>query len=923
MKEILPLKLNSPYHTGAACPKRLFTYWGKALNADAEPQFHPLVFHSLDVAAVAVSYLRRHDALRKQFAAWLGTSENSTSSLIAFLAAIHDLGKFADNFQWKRADLVEGFGVTGSSNCNDHHDSVSRSFWFWAESRIQPILDAHVNGMEREHWETLAHAVIGHHGKPPASARDFSGAMFDPSRADAIEFVKVCAQLFLPELISVHASDKAIARFSWSLSGLAVLCDWIGSNTDWFKYREAAEFDHDLGRYWVHAQKQAEVAIAAAGVCAQPALPFTGAVNLLESLKGRELRPAQQLVESLSLESGPQLFVLEDATGSGKTEAALALCARLMGAGMADGFYFALPTQATADQMFERIAISMGRLFAEPRRVTCVLSHSAREQHSWFSAMRNRADDADAVPNEEDTASFWVSEWLGQSNKRALIAQLGAGTIDQCMLGVLRVKHQSLRLLGLQRKVLIIDEVHSYDAYIASILGELIQTQAALGGSVILLSATLSADTRGRVINRFLAGLGPKGATYTENPHAPYPLLTRTTSVGAVQAHKIDESLGSQRRIEVDYLDSPDAVLAQIHVWLAAGKAVVWIRNAVGDAIDAYRQLRPTYGERCTLFHSRFALIDRQRVQCSVLSDLGKESNASSRRGRLVIATQVLSQSLDLDADEMVCDLAPIDEMLQRQGRLRRHVRDTDGRAIASELVADDVRGPIRLTVFGPTPSDSPEANWYRQFSPRAARVYEDHGRLWLATRCIRQGLNLPQDFRSLVDLVYDPDAEIPTALSRASDRADGRAAGEGQSGRMGCIKFSDGFTDNGDWCDEERIVTRLGQSIEAVLAHMQGAKLLPWAADKNGDGWSLSAVRIPIWWLCADGESVGERWMPVDQQVAELVQVTQQSHARLKYRVIVVLEQGANGQWTARTRGGVTLTYDRKLGLGYERHKI
>lgn len=898
---------------------RFFAYWGKALNHDATPQSHPLVFHSLDVAAVSVAYLRRHDALREQMALWLGASDTNAMSLIAFLAAIHDLGKFAENFQWKRPDLM-ACHVSHRSTCSDHHDQVSRSFWSWAESRVLPCLDARVKVLDPEHWESLAHAVFGHHGKPPAGARDFSGAMYEDSRSDAIAFVKACAELLLREPIAVQAKSRAIARLSWSLSGLAVLCDWIGSNTDWFRYRNASEFDHDLGQYWSYAIAQAEIAVAAAGVCAQPALPFAGAARLFESLKGRQLRPAQQLVESLDLDSGPQLFVLEDATGSGKTEAALALTARLMSSGVADGFYFALPTQATADQMFERIAISMGRMFAAPDNITFVLSHSAREQHPWYSAMRHRVDDADAVQGEKDTASFWVSEWLGQSNKRALIAQLGAGTVDQCMLGVLRAKHQSLRLLGLQRKVLIIDEVHSYDAYITSIIGELIHIQAALGGSVILLSATLSADTRVRLINRFLIGLEPRRPTYTEEARAAFPLLTRTAADG-VKVHEIAESRGSQRRVDVDYLDSSEAVLAQIHTWLASGKSVVWIRNTVADAIDAYHQLRPTYGEHCTLFHSRFALSDRQRIQRSVLDDLGKSSDASRRRGRLVIATQVLSQSLDLDADEMVCDLAPIDEVLQRQGRLRRHVRDDQGRVIASDSVTDDARGPIRLTVFGPPYVEHPESHWYSRFSRGAARVYEDHGRLWLTARCIRDGLDLPQDFRSLVDLVYTPDAAIPAALGRASDRAEGRAAGEGQTGKMGCIRFADGYTDNGDWRDEERIVTRLSQSMEAVLARLDGDQLVPWAGEENTDGWALSAVRLPAWWQ-PDGDQNREPWLPAEPPVAERVQAMQQSIARLKYRVIVVLVPRTDGRWMAATRGGVELIYDREIGLTYERPK-
>jgi len=268
-----------------------------------------------------------------------------------------------------------------------------------------------------------------------------------------------------------------------------------------------------------------------------------------------------------------------------------------------------------------------------------------------------------------------------------------------------------------------------------------------------------------------------------------------------------------------------------------------------------------------------------------------------------------------------VVDLAPIDELLQRQGRLRRHVRDAEGHVTENEFVSDDARGAICLTVFGPTLTEQPEEHWYRNFSKGAAWVYKNHGRVWLTARCVGSGLSLPQDFRRLVDSVYGNEVEIPEALVKASCNAEAEATGERQVGEMGCIGFTDGFAESGDWRDEERIATRLGQSVEAVLARSCGAgELVPWANGDADQRWALSAIRIPSWWLHNQGENALEKLLPADETLAEQVETMRSRIATLKYRAIVVLTPDENGCWVGRTRGGVGFTYDKEVGLGYQR---
>ncbi len=888
-------------------PGSILSYWGKAKPVETGPDFHPLAFHSLDVAAVAWAYLDQTPRMLGWFAAAFGLAPDETKRVLSFLIAIHDLGKFADNFQWKCPEVAQRLGSTSeAARSSAHHDEVALMLWREKQQDFLELLGKYCPDLRPQRIEELLTASFGHHGQPPSDRGNLSDAMFMRSQQSALEFTVLCAELLLAKGCSFAVSSAKNKQITWSLAGLTMLCDWIGSNTDWFRYQPASEFPN-VDSYWQYAVDCAACAVDRSGVVSQSVRAFGGAHQLLGSLASRALRPAQKQAEVQPLDTGPQLLVLEDATGSGKTEAALILCARLMAMGSADGFYFALPTQATADQMFSRVAILMRAMFEEPNLVSYVLSHSARDQHPWFQAMREKKLAPDAILGEADTASFTVSAWLARGSKRSLLAQLGAGTVDQCLLAVLRTPHQAMRLFGLQRKVLIVDEVHSYDAYMTETLATLLRAHAALGGSAILLSATLSARTRDELISAFSSGVASEDREIRLPAPAPYPLLTHLRADQTPDLRPLGTSPLSCRRIAVDYVCDLSDVRQRIEQWLARGKAVVWVRNTVADAVEAYEYFRERMGERCTLFHSRYALVDRLRIQSRVLDDLGRRSNAITRSCRLIIATQVLSQSLDLDADEMISDHAPIDELLQRQGRLRRHVRDAGGGTIDSESTADDARGDVRLVVFGPRIDRPPESNWYRRFSRGAAYVYHDHGRLWLAAHAIAEGMDLPIDFRRLVDRVYDSDADIPASLQRSSDQADGAKTGHQQTAASAVIGFRQGYVSTGDWSDQERIGTRLGDSIEAVLAKIDGQTVVPWA--KGDDAWAMSAIRIPHHWNGGQALVIG------DAQLARAIDDLRVQTPALKYRWILPLVTDGT-EWKSAPALSMRLRYSAETGL-------
>lgn len=914
-------------------------YWGKAGKCGDRGSYHPLVFHCLDVAACGQVYLDRNPGLLHQLACWLGLDEASTRQLLVFLLAVHDLGKFAESFQYKVPELVEqGFDpplprLTGIRR----HDEIGALFYAWLAEEGR--LPEQFRGWDADTWGALLAPAFGHHGMPPPTLPPGRGMalaalreVMSPQSRDAAEaFFAWCARAFLPGVLPASCNEARAKLASWWIAGLAVLADWIGSNTTWFRYATPELRGLSLEEYWRrHALPTACRAVEEAGVVPVRPRPYRAPEVLLPRL-AEGLRPAQAVAADIDIPAEPQLFVLEDATGSGKTEAALILAARLIDRGLADGLFFGLPTQATADQMFERVTRDVPAWFEDPARATLVLAHGARDQSHAF--LRHLAQLDDDVPGEGRSATMRLSEWLAQGNKRALLAQVGVGTLDQALLAALRVRHQSLRLLGLFRKVLVVDEVHSYDPYMTQVLLRTLELHAASGGSAILLSATLPLALRSRLLSAYSTGIrrwqaderqpgrGRRRSAPVQAPQAQstdYPLLTRwSPSLGSqVQELAFPSAPHSRRVLDIEYLTDEGQVLERIAAWHAAGEAVVWVRNTVGDACRAWSRLVERFGiDACTLFHARFAAVDRRRIQEDVLAALGRTSDAASRKGRIVVTTQVFQESLDADADRMVTDLCPVDVLLQRLGRYRRHLRDAQGNPLGDGCTMDG-RPPGAVVVFGPDRGEDPDAAWYSRFSRGAAYVYAAHGRIHRSARAIGDRIELPGQFRTLVEAVYGEDGEpIPDALQTAEDRELGKVIAQGTQAAQNAVSLFEGYGGSG-WQGDERIGSRLGDSIEAVLVRVTPHGLEAWATGRCGEGedvWALSTIRLPGHWLAQ-----AEALVCLDGRLAGLAEELRNKVPALRYRLILPLAENGDGIWSCTLAGNppLSLSYCDRQGL-------
>jgi CRISPR-associated endonuclease/helicase Cas3 len=838
-----------------------YRYWGKARpSAETQAAYHLLPYHCLDVAAVGRVFLSRAPGLRRWLADAVGATEEAMLDWVCFWLTLHDLGKFAEAFQSQCPEAVLALRgrAPRASSYGVRHDTLGMVFW--RDSLFNRVVDDEWFGPETEAYEdglrVWMGAVTGHHGQPPDTGAPIAWTHHFNRAEDASAIDGFCAAIRpmflrqevarLPMTLSAIEFERNSKALSWWIAGLAVLADWIGSNTGFFPYRADAACPTPLADYWPEAMENAERALRAVGVLPIGKREPTSFAQLFPSIVTPS--PLQAWAATVAVLPQPQIHLLEDVTGAGKTEAAVMLAHRLISSGHVDGFYIALPTMATANAMYGRIKTMYELLFdGDP---SLVLAHGQRNLVEAFASSVLLPGTAEGDLRQSDqTATTRCTAWLADHQKRALLSPAGVGTIDQALTAVLHSKHQSLRLLGLARKVLVVDEVHACDAYMQALLERLLEFHAMAGGSAILLSATLPQRMKESLLTAY--ALGRSCALSALTPDSNFPLVTtwQSDAPERIVQQAIDTRDAVRRTVATRYCDNESEVVTAIKAALARGESACWMRNTVADALAAQRIFEDTVSpDKLILFHARFALGDRLDTERRVLDCFGPDSTPCLRAGRLVIATQVAEQSLDADWDFLVTDLAPIDRVIQRAGRLRRHPRDVTG-ARLSDPAAKDRRGPPCLWVLGPAWSEAPEAAWFKAAFPKAAHVYPDHAQLWRSAKLIGAGqFTMPDDARRLIETVFAEDAEAPPGLQASANAAEGRGYGDSSLAQQHTLKLLEGYVRGAiDWWSEAKTTTRLGEDSTAVLlARWEGNRLRPWIhRDDPRHAWAYSTVRV------------------------------------------------------------------------------
>lgn len=757
----------------------------------------PLVRHLEDAADVAAvlwdDWVPTH--IKRVIAADVPDGMEGARTLFTWLAGVHDIGKASPAFCEMLAttsrlpEVVarmerEGFDFpvrTTSARWPRHEKLSTHILRTWLKSRVPEATPYTLS--------TIVGIVGIHHGTP-TTASDLQAV--ERWRGDAPiwrdvqdEIAEVMARhTGALERIPVWLQHELPIRSQVLLAGLVVVADWLASDTGRFPYEadrprglRAADVvtEWDLPRPWVahEADDDAGRHLAAR----------------FDSLRASDIRRVQaEAVDAAKGRQGPLLLVIEAGMGTGKTEAALLAAEVIAHDRGSGGVVFALPTQATSDGIFPRLVDWVQHLPGDAR-TSVSLAHGKAALNADYQRLAARRLAGIGDPDEAradrarperrgDTLTAAATAWL-RGRRKATLANFVVCTIDQILFLALQTRHVPMRHSAFAGKVVILDEVHAADTFMRVYLERALAWLAVHETPVILLSATLPPAIRQSLVGAWCEGAGMPVPALSRGDI--YPRITVVDSAGATT---LNPSSGDSAAVAVGVeLVGEEGALAAVCAAVAQGGCVGVIRNTVAKAQQTYDALVDLVGdERVRLIHSAFISTDRQRIENDLRRQLGPPDpdgvTADRPAGLVVVGTQILEQSLDIDFDLLVSDIAPIDLVLQRVGRLHRHQR-----GIGQARRPESLRRP-RLLLLGagirPVPDAQVDASqpWLARHN---AAVYGTAALLRsLATlrECLDgRPLAIPQDIAPFVRVGYDPATSPPPGWESVWAEADAAEA--------------------------------------------------------------------------------------------------------------------------------------------------
>jgi CRISPR-associated endonuclease/helicase Cas3 len=617
-----------------------FDLWAKTDKKD-EARWHALPFHLVDVGVCAEVLWDYLPALSKQIALKAFGSDAGARKWLAFFAAIHDVGKANRYFQAKNIEQkkrLTGYELMEGKEPALHGNESAYFLFKWFKSI----------GWSKVQATTMSQLIGAHHGSFFSSPKTSGcGVGNEPWNSLGKDLLGDLATFFLgDEKPDCPFTENPSPALTIWMTGFISVADWLGSNEAMTSWRtEPSDFEEYAG----HARVRAYEVLNSLQFKKTKSTTERGLTDLVPS--GRSPNEMQKLADRIA-SAGFSLAIVEGPTGEGKTESAFRLAESSRARG--EGLYFALPTQATANGIYERVSQFLQVSGTE---------HFNRLVHSnsWL------------VLDDLGLSDFAFDWFAGKG--RSHVAPYGTGTIDQILTAALTVRHYFVRLWALAGKVIIVDEVHAYDVYMQSILGTLLGWLREMGCKVILLSATLPQPQQ-----HFLLQSWEQAIHLCETT---YPCITWIDDEGVAKSESFEVSERKPLTIHYAPYEDEEPVISGCkmvqRLLRENNRTIALMFNTVRSAQQAYETLKAALGEAVDIciFHARFTVQDRQEREKEVLAKFGKTAPRDEQR--VLVATQVIEQSLDLDFDAMITELAPIDLLIQRAGRLHRHSRDSEG----------------------------------------------------------------------------------------------------------------------------------------------------------------------------------------------------------------------------------------------------
>lgn len=782
----------------------ILKFWAKTTHdKDKYPNgYHPLICHLIDVAAVAQELWNKvlSTAMQNRITNAFGLADDvhAAGKLVAFVAGLHDLGKCSPPF------TLRGHNEKSNEQTKNLLKLYENTNYYkkWAKpakeaphgyvtaSTLPEILKDDF-GFPLDFARDISKLIGGHHGIFPTS-RNLNKLKYKDYRGDnhwtearKKLTIALAEALGISKKIDFNNNPKLANAEIMIVAGLVSVADWIGSDAKFFPCKikdiEKSDFDIDLKEYKQKSHEQSGKALKKHGwILNKPNGKEASRKN--ENITGgdrfKELfpfiakrRPLQDMAIEISGElNEPGIVIIEAPTGEGKTEAAMFLADAWNFHLKQTGYYFALPTQATSNQMFERVNNFLSKSFLNEKIQNQLLhGHASLSaefetlKKNYINYIKNINDDENS--GDSHTPSVVAAEWFTY-RKRGLLAPFGVGTVDQALLAVLQTKHVFVRLFGLAHKTIIVDEVHAYDAYMSTLLRHLLKWLASLKCPVILLSATLPKVSRDGFVRSYREGLGKTSEDLQNNLESTYPQISYAVGKKP-KSKKLKTSKYNKRTIYLRKID--ESFIEQLKAKLSRegndeGGCVAIICNTVARAQELFTLLShdPFFSgndecdglQKVDLLHSRFRFLDRDEIEKRTLIRFGKEDGREINRKvvrpklSVLVSTQIIEQSLDLDFDLMITELAPIDLLVQRAGRLQRHKRKNRSKNFEHKP---------ELWIMKPDINDKGIPDF-----GKSKYVYDEHIllRTWLKIKEFTS-IETPNNIAKLIEYVYDKDEEF------------------------------------------------------------------------------------------------------------------------------------------------------------------
>jgi CRISPR-associated endonuclease/helicase Cas3 len=823
----------------------------KSRTLGNEQIFLPLIDHSADVAAVFEALLALPSIAARMERLVGRALLQADSQRLCALVALHDAGKVNVGFQNKitRGDKPHAGHIAPLVSLMDdelHGESGAK------KNYLRNAFQEAIGFADMETWRPsgVMDAILAHHGwlpepGPVDSVLWQTRSDYDPFAALA-ELRQAIGGWFPDAFSAVDHPLPSEPRFLHALAGLVILADWLGSDDGKFRFPsdDAATGSNRMG---YSRQVAAEVLrdrflnpLAWRSAVCSRLFDFDTLFPDITPPRCPRWPQKAMLQAPLPDPGSGRVVVLESETGSGKTEAALIHFMQLFRNDCVDGMYFALPTRAAALQIQKRIhTMLQNYLGAEAPPVGLAVPGYLRVDDA--DAMK--LPDYDVLWPDDDNDEKHDRGWACEHPKRYLAGAVMVGTVDQLLLGALRVRHAHLRSAPMLRLLLVVDEVHASDAYMEALLRRVLNQHLTAGGHALLLSATLGSAARLRLMTAQSSRRASDPPAWEDAAAIAYPCCW----IGGSEPLTSDAE-GTPKEVAIELLDlesANPALLAERALAAARGGArVMMIRNRVSDAQALQRALldqTEAFGERALLFacrgypaphHARFAAEDRRLLDEALERAFGKGSSSddsSSDSGVVAVTTQTAEQSLDIDADLMITDLCPADVLLQRIGRLHRHEkrRRPPGYETARLIVLTP-----SLESLGKLAGQlqrKGDANKNRPSILGLGKIYPDLVGIAATRQFLSEEggfLRIPQQNRAFVEAATHPERletlahELGAAWENHRQDIKGKTAANRVVATMNAIDWNKRLTPPwpGDAKCEEQIRTRLGLDTRHVV---------------------------------------------------------------------------------------------------------